>query len=83
MHDDADYMESIPCGYSSMKLFDKLLILKIFKPEKLMFAFQKYVHEQLGQLYAESPVATMDALFESSDNRTPIIFVLSQGADPT
>lgn len=48
-----------------------------------MFAFQRYVHEELGRTYAESPVATMDALFASSDCITPIIFVLSQGADPT
>ena len=44
---------------------------------KLMFAFQRYVGKALGKEYAESPVATMDALFGSSDNHTPIIFVLS------
>lgn len=60
-----------------------MLILKIFKPEKLLFAFQRYVDSQLGKKYAESPISTMDALFGSSDNKTPIIFVLSQGADPT
>ena len=48
-----------------------------------MFACQKYVEIELGKLYSESPVATMDALFGSSDNITPVIFVLSQGADPT
>lgn len=64
-------------------MFDKLLILKVFKPEKLMFAFQRYVLQELGQVYSESPVASMDALFSSSDQKTPIIFVLSQGADPT
>ncbi len=38
---------------------------------------------ELGRLYAESPIATMDALFADSDKKTPIIFVLSAGADPT
>lgn len=42
-----------------------------------MFAFQKYVEVDLGKLYAESPIATMDALFGDSDKKTPIIFVLS------
>lgn len=78
----------MPCGFApggerDVGMFERLLILKIFKPEKLMFAFQRYVAHELGQSYAESPVATMDALFASSDCRTPIIFVLSQGADPT
>lgn len=60
-----------------MPLFEKLLVLKIFKPEKLMFACAKYVEHELGRVYAESPIATMDTLFIDSDNKTPIIFVLS------
>lgn len=68
----------MPCDFSNkLNSFDKLLILKIFKPEKLMFAFQKYVALEQGKLYAESPIATMDALFADSDKKTPIIFVLS------
>ena len=80
MRDDADYLEGLPCGYGqnpNLSSFDKLLLLKVFKPEKLMFAFQRYVHEELGAIYAESPVSTMDALFSNSDCVTPIIFVLS------
>jgi dynein heavy chain len=86
MNNERDYFTAMPCGYAhrvEVSMFDKLLLLKIFKPEKLMFAFQRYVGKALGKEYAESPVATMDALFGSSDNHTPIIFVLSQGADPT
>jgi len=36
--DDESYLEKIPCGYESLPPFEKLLILKVFKPEKLMFA---------------------------------------------
>jgi hypothetical protein len=44
MRDDNDYLDDMPCGFGlggdqNLPLFDKLLILKIFKPEKLMFAF--------------------------------------------
>jgi dynein heavy chain, axonemal len=42
MGSDEDYIDGIPCGIGAsmeIPLFDKLLILKIFKPEKLMFAF--------------------------------------------
>lgn len=58
-------------------MFEKLLVLKIFKPEKLLFAFSKYVELELGRIYAESPIATMEALFSDSDKKTPMIFVLS------
>ena len=70
MNNERDYFEAMPCGFAhraEISMFDKLILLKIFKPEKLMFAFQRYVGKTLGQEYAESPVATMDALFTSSD----------------
>lgn len=34
--------------------FEKLLILKIFRPEKLMFAFTDYVKDELGRMYIEN-----------------------------
>ena len=78
INEEEMYIENIPCDLGQkLSLFDKLLILKIFKPEKLMFAFSKYVEEELGKQYSESPIATMDALFSDSDKKTPIIFVLS------
>ena len=63
--------------------FSKLLILKLFKPQKLIYASQEYVKVELGELYAEAPASRMDALFADSTRTTPIIFVLSSGADPT
>lgn len=40
IHEEDEYLESMPCDYSDkLNPFEKLLILKIFKPEKLMFAF--------------------------------------------
>ena len=80
LQDTSGSLVDLPCGYGvseSVTLFEKLLLLKIFKPEKLMFAFQAYVRAEIGQLYSESPLATMDALFTNSNCQTPIIFVLS------
>jgi len=33
--------------------------------------------------FSESPSATMEEIYKDLDNRTPCIFVLSTGADPT
>ena len=48
-----------------------------------MFAFTDYVNTELGKTYIENQVTTMDIIYQDSDNRTPVIFILSQGADPT
>lgn len=63
--------------------FEKLLILKIFRPEKLMFAFTDYVNQELGQMYIENQAVSMEAIYHDSDEKTPVVFILSQGADPT
>jgi len=57
--------------------------LKIFRPEKLMFSFTDYVNEHLGKMYIENQAVSMEVIFSDSDKRTPVIFILSQGADPT
>jgi hypothetical protein len=48
----------------------------------LLYSLKEYVVKDLGKLYSVSPLTSMGILFNSADKVTPIIFVLSQGADP-
>lgn len=48
-----------------------------------MFAFTEYVKNHIGKMFIENPAVSMEMLHADSDRKTPIIFVLSQGADPT
>lgn len=76
--------EKLPDGWEDkLDLFEKMMILKIFRQEKIMFAVSDYVLSQMGQFFLEPPQVTMEKLHGDSDVATPIIFVLSQGADPT
>lgn len=63
--------------------FEKIMILKIFRGEKILFALNNYVQAYLGSYYLEPPKTTMEILYNDSEVGTPIIFVLSPGADPT
>ncbi len=63
--------------------FQKNILLKIFRPEKLMFAFKNYVRENMGQYYVEAQTVTMEKIYVDTDQFTPLIFILSTGADPT
>jgi dynein heavy chain len=74
----------MPAPYNeTLDQFEKLLILKIFRSEKLAFAFTDYVHTELGKMYIENQAVTMEAIYLDSDCKTPVVFILSQGADPT
>lgn len=59
------------------------MIAKLFKPEKLMFGFTHYVEHRIGKFYLEIPSINMSEIYLDSDVKTPIIYVLSSGADPT
>jgi len=49
----------------------------------MMFAFQLYIINHLGKFFVESPSVQMKQIYEDMDCETPLVFVLSTGADPT
>ena len=57
--------------------FEKLLIMKILRPEKIMHGIAYYIENQLGKKYLELPSVSIGALHQDSKNTTPIIFILS------
>jgi len=59
------------------------VLLKIFRPEKLMFSFKKYVKTHMGNFFTDARSITMEGIYKDTDNITPLIFILSTGADPT
>lgn len=62
---------------------EKLLILKIWRPEKILMAVSLYVKHAMGQFFIEFPSVTMEEFYKDTDRKTPVVFVLSTGADPT
>jgi hypothetical protein len=47
--------EPLPEPYNmTLDSFEKLIILKIFRPEKLSFSFTDYVAQELGKMYIEN-----------------------------
>lgn len=48
-----------------------------------MTAFMQYVKELYGPGYVEITQPSMEEIYQNTDAHTPIIFILSPGADPT
>lgn len=59
-----------------------MMILKVLREEKLIFYVRNYVKIELGLQYIESPPFDLKGSFLDSSPTTPLIFVLSPGADP-
>jgi len=63
-------------------LMRKLIILRCIRPDKLVPAFTKFVVETLGVEFTNPPPFELPAIFKDSNSTTPLIFILSPGADP-
>ena len=81
--DGSSVLDLIPQVFRrDLPTFQQLLLIKLLKPVQMMPALREFVARELGPIYAVSPLTSMESLFSSADKVTPIIFVLSQGADP-
>ena len=76
------HLHEPPGRYSSLSSFHKLLIIKALREEKIIYTITKFIKEVLGERFIKTPPVSMEELFAETTKRTPIIFILSQGADP-
>ena len=73
----------LPAVYEDrLSQFQKLMLIKVMREEKLIYAVKKFVSAELGPQYIESPPFDLEGAATDSQNTMPIIFVLSPGADP-
>jgi dynein heavy chain len=61
--------------------FSRLLVLRAFRPEKTVFGTRVFTGRELGQVFTESPPFDLYGSYDDSNCQTPLIFVLSPGAD--
>ena len=74
--------EKLPGNWESLSRFQKLLILRCIRIDKVVPAVQLYVAEQLGEQYIKPPPFNLAACYGDSVCTAPLIFVLSPGSDP-
>ena len=62
--------------------FQKIIILKSLRPDKMALAVQNYIIEKIGRPFIEPPTFNLSKSFKDSSITIPLIFVLSAGSDP-
>ncbi|GIY22668.1 dynein heavy chain 3, axonemal [Caerostris extrusa] len=71
-----------PVPFASLEGLYKMTVLRCLRPDKLIPAVQNFVSNSLGQYYIEPPTFDLVGSYADSTCCTPLIFVLSPGADP-
>ncbi|MGH0158031.1 UNVERIFIED_CONTAM: hypothetical protein FKN15_035542 [Acipenser sinensis] len=65
-----------------LTVFQKLILIKSFVEEKVVFAVTDFVIESLGKQFVENPPVDLATLYNDMSPSTPLVFILSTGSDP-
>lgn len=82
---DCEQPESValPDGYSaSLSSFERLCLLRCARLDRVTVAVSNYITETMGSRYVTPPISDYESIFKLSSAQTPVVFILSPGADP-
>lgn len=73
----------MPGEWDSVNELHKMLIVRSLRSDRVPFVVMKFIVNNLGSKFVEPPILDLNSVYEDSLPKTPIIFVLSPGVDPS
>uniref|UniRef100_A0A8C6RT96 Dynein axonemal heavy chain 3 n=1 Tax=Nannospalax galili TaxID=1026970 RepID=A0A8C6RT96_NANGA len=74
--------EIFPSPWKFLQGLEKMVILRCLRPDKMIPAIREFISENMGKTFIEAPTFDLQGSYNDSSCCTPLIFVLSPGADP-
>lgn len=72
----------LPDSVQLMTPFQKMLVLRVIRLDKLVPTISQYVANDLGSKYIEPPPFDLEGTYKDSTSTSPLVFILSPGVDP-
>jgi dynein heavy chain len=73
----------LPMGYSEkISTFQTLLLMRCLRPDRAYNSIALFIADSLSEKYVQPPVLDYQVVYDQSTSVTPMVFVLSPGADP-
>ncbi|XP_070580768.1 dynein axonemal heavy chain 3-like [Ptychodera flava] len=76
------HLSKYPAPWDTLDGLDRMVVLRCLRPDKIVPAVGDYIVNSIGQTYIEPPTFDLAGSFADSNCCSPLIFVLSPGADP-
>ncbi|CAK4669134.1 unnamed protein product [Aphanomyces euteiches] len=77
-------IESLPGDWEGKcNELQRMILLRVLRPDRVTIQASKFVSTNLGPQFVDPPPFDLRAIYENSTHKTPLIFVLSPGVDPT
>jgi dynein heavy chain len=77
-----DFVEMPKEWADKLSGLQKLVLLRVIRPDKVVHAARAFVEDNLGQRFTQPPPFDLGVVYNDSTAMAPLIFVLSPGADP-
>ena len=61
----------------------KLMLLRVLRPDRVSQGLSNYIKEKMGKNFVLQPPFNMEHSTQHTTSRTPLLFVLLPGVDPT
>nr|XP_014091747.2 dynein heavy chain 12, axonemal isoform X1 [Bactrocera oleae] len=75
--------QTIPSLWNEkLSRFEKILVLKALRPDKVFIAIRNFIAAEMGTQFVTPPEFDIGMSYKESNALTPLIFILSPGADP-
>ncbi|XP_008419893.1 dynein heavy chain 3, axonemal isoform X1 [Poecilia reticulata] len=75
--------EQLPDHWDNLMGLERMVVIRCFRPDKLVPAVQDFIELNMGHAYIEPPTFDLAGSYKDSNCCSPLIFVLSPGSDPT
>ena len=73
----------LPGEYKVLVGMPKLLLLRVFRPDRLPMAMKQFIREKMGPNFMSETPPTTDSIFDHASCHTPLLFALCPQFDPS
>ncbi|ORC84913.1 dynein heavy chain [Trypanosoma theileri] len=75
-------LEKMPSEWKNLTQFQRLLVLRCLRPDRLTSALETFVCDSLGRFFVSDQTVDISVSIRESTTTTPLFFILSPGVDP-